>query len=133
LKVILDTNVLISGIFFKGPPYKILQTWRDNKIELIASEEIFEEYILVCERLQEQYPNIEIREIINLLAVNCKFYKQMEFEKQITADPDDDKFLACALAAGVKIIISGDKHLLDVNGYQNIEVISPADFLQKYL
>jgi len=133
LKIILDTNVLISGIFFKGPPHLILHAWRDNLLELIASEEIFQEYIDVCERLGEKYPSIEFKGIIDLIAVNTHFYQPKIIDQQITADPDDDKFITCAIASGVKIIISGDKHLLDVNGYQGVEIVSPSDFIKKYL
>lgn len=48
-------------------------------------------------------------------------------------DPDDDKFLACAIASGTKIIVSGDKHLLRVSGYQGIEVLKPKTFIDVYL
>ena len=51
----------------------------------------------------------------------------------VCEDPDDDKFLACALNCGSKVIVSGDKHLLKVSGYQNIEVLKPRDFVNKYL
>ena len=132
MKIILDTNVLISGIFFKGPPYQILKMWRDGEVDLISSEEIFQEYLSVCERLHEKYPIIDFKEIIDLIAINAHFYEQKNINQQITADPDDDKFITCALAAGVKLIISGDKHLLDVNGYQEIQVITPAEFISKY-
>ena len=133
MKIILDTNVLISGIFFKGPPHRILRAWRDNRLDLVASEEIFQEYIDVCERLKEKYPGIEFEGIIDLIAVNTHFYQPKKVDQQITLDPDDDKFITCAIASGVKIIISGDKHLLDVNGYHGIEIIAPSDFIQEYL
>jgi putative PIN family toxin of toxin-antitoxin system len=133
VKIICDTNVLVSGIFFKGPPYKILEYWRDGKCELIVSEEIFKEYTLVCERLHAKYHNIKIKEIIDFIAINAHFYQQIEINEPITKDRDDDKFIKCALASDVKIIISGDKHLLDVNGYKGIEVISPSGFIKKYL
>lgn len=133
MKIILDTNVLISGIFFTGPPHLILRAWRNNKLELIVSEEIFQEYIDACERLKVKYPGIEFKEIIDLIAVNTHFYQPKKYEQQITSDPDDDKFIICALESGVKINISGDKHLLEVNGYQGIEIVSPSDFIEKYL
>jgi predicted nucleic acid-binding protein len=50
----------------------------------------------------------------------------------ICDDPDDDKFLACALASESRIIVSGDKHLLKVSGYKGIEVLRPRKFLEKY-
>ena len=74
MKTIIDTNVLISGIFFGGPPSIILKSWRDNRIELIVSEEIFEEYKLVCERLHSKYPNIDFSNILDLIGVNAHFY-----------------------------------------------------------
>ena len=133
MKIILDTNVLISGIFFKGPPYTILKGWRDNKFELIVSEQIFKEYTLVLERLHKNHPGIDITGIIDLIVKNAHFYQPVKIKTPITIDPDDDKFIKCALAGNVKIIISGDKHLLDVNGYQGIEVLTPSGFIKKFL
>ena len=54
-------------------------------------------------------------------------------KQPICEDPDDDKFFACALASGSKVIISGDKHLLKVTGYQGIQVLKPREFVDKYL
>ena len=133
MRIILDTNVLISGIFFKGPPYQVLSAWRDGHIDLIVSEKIFTEYVEVCQRLNDKYPTIEIHGILDLIALNAQFYQPIESKSQITADPDDDKFIECAIAADVRIIISGDQHLLDVNGYHGIEVVRPADFIANFL
>jgi len=60
MKVVLDTNVFISGVFFSGPPYQILKAWRDGKIQLILSEKIFEEYFRVAGVLSERFPNIQL-------------------------------------------------------------------------
>lgn len=51
----------------------------------------------------------------------------------ITNDPDDEMFIACAIAAQVQVIVSGDKHLLDVDGYQGIRVVKPRLFVDDYL
>ncbi len=56
-----------------------------------------------------------------------------DLPEPVCVDPDDDKFLACALASKVKYIISGDKHLLQVTGYRSIEVIRPSEFIDNYL
>jgi len=53
--------------------------------------------------------------------------------EKVCDDPDDDKFLACALVSGCKLIVSGDKHLLKVSGFGNIEILRPRDFVEKYL
>jgi len=50
-------------------------------------------------------------------------------ESQVCEDPDDNKFIACAIAAKVKAIVSGDKHLLDISGYNNIVVLKPRKFV----
>ena len=133
MKIVIDTNILISGIFFSGPPYQILKAWFDKKFELIVSEEIYNEYSQVCERLHQKYPTIEVSDILELIAVNAHFYQPIDIKESITIDPDDDKFFKCALASEVNIIVSGDRHLKELNGYQGIEVIPPSDFIKKYL
>lgn len=65
MKVILDTNVLISGIFFSGPPYDILKLWADGKFQLILSTEILQEYQRVGEALKKQYTEVDLQAILN--------------------------------------------------------------------
>ncbi|KXK15132.1 MAG: twitching motility protein PilT [Chloroflexi bacterium OLB14] len=64
---------------------------------------------------------------------HAKVYKPVKLKEPICEDPDDDKFFACALSSDSKIIISGDKHLLKVSGYEGVEVMKPRDFVDKYL
>jgi len=133
LKIIIDTNVLISGIFFTGPPYQILQSWRDGRFKLILSKEIFDEYRRVAERLSWQFKSIDIRDILDLIAINAEFFQPIIFSQNICADPDDEKFISCALSSNSKIIVTGDKHLLKITGYKGIEIITPKAFISKYL
>lgn len=133
MKIVLDTNVFYSGIFFSGPPFQILQAWRDRKIQLLISPEIFDEYLRAGNKLAEQFPNIDIEPFINLVESNAEFVHSANLPNPICSDPDDDKFIACALAGNAKIIVSGDKHLLKVSGYRQIEVISPRSFVDQYL
>jgi putative PIN family toxin of toxin-antitoxin system len=65
VKVVLDTNVFVSGVFFNGPPFEILQAWRDGKIQLELSFEILEEYRQVGEILAKDHPAIDIQPIFN--------------------------------------------------------------------
>ncbi len=60
MKVVLDTNVFISGVFFSGPPYQILKAWHDERIQLVISEKIFEEYVRVGEILSQQFSKIQL-------------------------------------------------------------------------
>jgi putative PIN family toxin of toxin-antitoxin system len=133
VKVVLDTNVFVSGVFFHGPPYQILQAWRDQKIELIVSPEIFAEYQKVGEILAEEHPAINLTPILEYVLQNASVYAAAALPNSVCEDPDDDKFLACALASGGIIVVSGDKHLLKVSGYQGIEVLKPREFVERHL
>jgi uncharacterized protein len=133
VKVVIDTNVYVSGIFFSGPPYQILKAWRDDKIELIVSPDILDEYRRVGEILAEDHPVIDLAPMLGLVIQNAVVYAAPPLPEPVCKDPDDDKFLACALASGSMVIVSGDKHLLEVSGYRGIDVLKPRDFVNKYL
>lgn len=60
MKIVLDTNVFISGIFFSGPPFQILQAWKERKIQFVLSQEIVSEYQRVAEALANKYPIVDI-------------------------------------------------------------------------
>ena len=133
MKVVLDTNVFISGVFFSGPPHQILNAWRDGTIRLVVSQEIMNEYRRVGEALAEAFPAIDLRPILDLVTVEAELYVAKDLPDPLCSDPDDDKFLACAIASNSKIIISGDKHLLKVSGYQDIEILRPHEFVIRHL
>lgn len=133
IKVIIDTNVFISGIFWSGPPFKILSAWRHQKLKLIYSADILEEYIRVGHVLSKKYKGVEISSFIDLITIFGELHTPIVLDAAITDDPDDDKFIACALSASCKYIISGDKHLLDVDGFSGIHVLKPAAFVKMHL
>ena len=132
MRVILDTNVVLSAIFFGGIPGRILNAYRDGKLILVLSPEILEEYRATAARLAEKF-DVEYDALLEWIAIHSEMEQSMHLSTPICADPDDDKFIACALALNAKIICSGDRHLLDVNGYQEIEVLKPRIFAEKYL
>lgn len=133
LKVVLDTNVFVSGVFFSGPPYQILQAWQSGEFELVVSQEILDEYRRVGEILAGERPAIDLDPILNFVIERAKVYESVKLKEPVCEDPDDDKFLACALASGSRVIISGDKHLLKVSGYEGIKVLKPREFVDRYL
>ena len=133
MRVILDTNVLISGIFFKGPPSQILKAWRDGKISIVASNAILSEYARTTTRLSEEFPLINISEFLDLLTIKAEIVSEIVVPKRISRHKADDKFLLCALAGKVPIIITGDNHLLELHPYQAIEIIKPASFANRFL
>jgi len=131
VKVILDTNVFISGVFFSGPPYQILNEWRNGKIKLVMSRDILSEYKRVGEVFADKFPSIDLQPILNLVTIEAELYDTKDFSEPVCSDPDDDKFLACALASGSKIIVSGDKHLIRLSGFEGIEVLRPGEFIKR--
>jgi putative PIN family toxin of toxin-antitoxin system len=133
VKIILDTNVFISGVFFTGPPYQILKAWRDGTIQLVLSGEILDEYQRVGETLAQQFPGVDLGPILELVTVKAELIVAPILSEPVCHDPDDDKFLACALASKAKLIVSGDKQLLRVSGYRGIVVVSPRRFIDEYL
>ena len=124
--------MVISGIFFAGPPYQILKAWREGKLKLVISEEILAEYRRVGETLALQFPPIDLFPILDMLRANAEVISVKGLPEPVCDDPDDDKFLACALAGECKLIVSGDKHLLKASGFRGITVLTPREFLNTY-
>jgi len=110
VRIVLDTNVFISGIFFSGPPHRILQGWREGRIQLVLTPEILEEYRRVAEVLHEKFPAVELGRLLELVVVEAEMCQAEPLTEAVSADPDDDKFIACSLSSGSKLIVSGDKH-----------------------
>ena len=133
MRIVLDTNVLMSGIFFAGPPHQILNAWRSGRFVLVLSPEILEEYYRTAEELSEQFGDMGVQRILSLLAVHSELVNAPLMSSQVCSDRDDDKFIACALAGSSKIIVSGDKALLRVSGYKGVEVLRPRQFLDLHL
>ena len=133
MRGILDTNVFISGIFFSGPPSQILKAWANQRLQIVLSQQILDEYQRVSEELSSKFQEIDILPIIELVTIHGQFIDTQGLDISVCEDPDDDKFLECAVAGKCKIIISGDKHLLKLSGYEGITVMSPRNFVDKCL
>ena len=116
MKVVVDTNVFISGVFFGGVPGRIL-----------------EEYQRVGQELASQYPGVDVEPFLALLMVGGTFVDVPPLPERVSSDPDDDKFLACALAANVPVVVSGDRDLLDHTGWRGIRVLRPRQFTDEFL
>ncbi len=108
MNIVLDTNVFISGIFFTGPPNRILKAWRQGEIRLTLSASILEEYRRVGIQLANQFRGIDITPILHVLMTHARFVSSTPLDQQVCQDPDDDKFLACAIAGKCHLLVSGD-------------------------
>ena len=133
MRIVLDTNVFISGIFFTGPPYQILKAWRDGKVQLLVSPSILDEYQRIGVELVLQFRDGDLRPFWDLLTIQAEIVLAPTLPQVIHDDTSDDKFLEAAVAGNASYIISGDKHLLKLSEFQGIRILKPKDFVQRHL
>jgi putative PIN family toxin of toxin-antitoxin system len=133
MRIVVDTNVFISGVFFAGLPYQILDAWRCGMVQIVISPPILDEYRRVGAKLASDFPRIELQPWLELLAAEAVVVDLPAISEQVCRDVDDDKFLACAIAGNTKIVVSGDKDLLATSGYAGITVLAPRGFVDRYL
>jgi putative PIN family toxin of toxin-antitoxin system len=131
LKVVLDTNVLISAILFGGKPGRILEKAIRGEIRLCLSEPILEELKGVLQRSKFDYSPEMIQFILTELTAIADFVNPSEIINVVLEDPEDNRILECAVEAKANYVISGDFHLLKLSKYLNIEVLDAAAFLER--
>ena len=131
MRVVLDTNVVMSAIFFGGTPLKIVRAAFAKKLELVATRAVLAEYREVATRLHEQFPEVNYRRPLAILESKLALVRPMVLGTQICRDPDDDVFVACALGGKAKIICSGDSDLLSINGVRGLEIMRPTVFCRR--
>jgi len=128
MKAILDTNVVVSGIFFGGIPRRILELGQKRAFTNVISHEILDEYTEVVKRVAEQYSVTQAEKILDSVVAASDLTFSILLKEPVCADPKDDKFISAAIAAKVNILVSGDKHLKAVTGWAGITVLSPNAF-----
>jgi putative PIN family toxin of toxin-antitoxin system len=124
-----DTNVFISS-FFGGNPRKVIDLWKSDEITLCLSKPIVDEYIEVLRRLELQDEK-ELEELLNLFAhgFHLVYTTKTPELHVVEEDPDDDKFIECAVALKAKFVITGDSAVRKIQDYMNIKIVSPREFL----
>jgi putative PIN family toxin of toxin-antitoxin system len=133
MKVVIDTNVLMSGLFFGGVPGRILAGWRRGLLTMVVSTPILEEYWRTADRLSGRFSAVDPTPFLNLISVHAVVVDAPTFDSAICDDPDDDKFLECALTARAKAIATGDKALLRLSPFLGIPILKPRAFADRFL
>ena len=85
------------------------------------------------EEMEKKFPGIEVAPFLELVAIEATMVEAKDLCEAVCTDPDDDKFLACAISSKAKVICSGDKALLKTSGYRGIEVLTPRSFSDRFL
>jgi len=133
MKVVLDTNVFVSAIFWKGSPHEILKLAENEHVVLAVSQETLNELFGVLARKKFdryfQEAKIDRKKVSEHILSLVELFSPKQKVSIITEDPSDNQFLACALAARTSFVISGDRHLLRIKEFHNIPIVTPKQFL----
>ena len=129
IKAVLDTNVIISGIFWRGAPFDILGAWQNRRFLLVISPPILDEYRRVLDEMTKQRSIPVLSSILEIIELHSEMVTPVRFTQHVCSDPDDDKFLGAALAARADYVVTGDAALLKVKNYEGIQIIKPRQFL----
>jgi len=130
MRIVLDTNIFVSGIHWAGSSEKILQIWMEGKFELVSSLPIIEEIVRVLANFKVPLDAEDILWWESLILEKSILVIPTEEVKIVKNDPDDNKFIEAALEAKADFIVSQDKHLLVIKEYQRIKIVHPDDFLR---
>jgi uncharacterized protein len=130
-RVLCDTNVLVSASIAGGPPSRVLEAAIDGRIELVLADPVLGELERVL-TVKLGFESERVREMRTLMIdlASERVDAPTQASETITGDPDDDVILACAVAAGVQILVSGDRrHLLPVGEHRGVRIVSPQALL----
>lgn len=136
LRVVVDTNVLISGLFGikDSPSTQILNAFRNQKIILVTSPAILKEVENVINRdriiKRTKMSQKERIDFIDKLIERCDVTQGGKLREAISRDITDDKFLSCAIEAQAEYIVTGDEDLLDLKEYEGIKIVTPREFIE---
>lgn len=130
VKAVLDTNVLVSAIFWKGTPFEILKAWHKDHFSLVISLPILEEYRRVLAEMTPERASPVFHSILDLIELHAEMVEPVTFARPVRGDPEDDKFLEAALAADAGYVVSGDAALLRLKNHQRVPIVRPARFLK---
>lgn len=131
--VVLDTNVVVSGAMWRGNPAIILNAWADNHFEAVASPEILEEYEEILREVGHKVGRKDFAERWSLtLRERIRLVEPVR-KVRLCRDPDDDKFLSCALAAQAMFLVSGDKDLGVLERVGTTLIVTPGQFVREHL
>jgi putative PIN family toxin of toxin-antitoxin system len=132
IRVVIDTNVFVSS-FFGGNPKKIIDIWKNEEVVLCLSKDILDEYIDVLQRVGLKDEN-ELEDLLSFFAkgFNIIFTTNTPKINAVRDDPEDDKFIECAVALRAEVIITGDKALKTMGEYMGIKILTPHEFLKTH-
>jgi len=133
MRLVLDTNIVVSGLLWGGSPRTLLDHARAGRITLFTSAPLLAELddVLSRAKLGERLrlAGVEHQELVYGFAALCTIVTPAAIPPTILDDSDDDHVIACAVGAAAGVIVSGDRHLLRLGEYQGIVILTAANAL----
>jgi putative PIN family toxin of toxin-antitoxin system len=134
VRAVADTDTVVSGLLWTGAPRALLIAARAGKLSLYTSATLLDELFDVLTRAKfTKRVTASNMSVERLVRRNAQFAQRVipaSIDPVILADPDDDQVLACAIAARADLIISGDRHLRDIQSHQGIRIVSTGEALR---
>ena len=130
-RALCDTNVLVSALIAGGPPSRVIEAAIDTHLELVLADPVLAELQRVL-TVKLGFEIERVREICSLLSDLAveRIAPPTQPPEAITGDSDDDLILACAVAAGVDVLVSGDRrHLLPLGEHRGVRILAPQTLL----
>ncbi len=132
LRVVLDTNVLVSGLAYPGSiPGRIVGIWRQGGLDVVLSHHILDEMVCVLPRLSRvKLSPVEIRDLVDSLMFLADIVEPADGEDGDLRDPSDQPVLFTLIAAQAQYLITGDKDLLALS--TRYPILTPAEFWTRH-
>ena len=131
MKIVIDTNVIVSALFFGGKPRALLELVATGHLDIFVTQEILAEYYATINYQLEEYHGHQLSPFLPEFTKVASVIEPSS-RVRVCRDPDDNKFIECALDGQCSYIVSGDKDLLDIRHYKNIRIITVLEFLGLY-
>ncbi len=129
-KIVIDTNNLISALGWEGKSRELLRKVIDKEYELFISVEIFDELKRVMNYPKFKFTEEQKNRFLDIISAVANVV-DVKIKVDISRDPDDDKFIECALQANVDYLVSGDDDLKDIKQVKDVKIVSVSDLLEK--
>jgi putative PIN family toxin of toxin-antitoxin system len=134
MRIVADTNIIVSGLFWQGPPRRILDATRQRAVQLATSPELLAELARVLNRPKFaqalKQAGLPVDQLLADYARLAHVVETSPLPQPVCRDPSDDAVIACAVAAHAEIIVSGDRDLLELGRYRDIAIQTPVDAIK---